>query len=90
MGKRIYLLKRPVGYVITTGGVCLNDEGKGQMDGSKVVLDIRHGGSAGKTVSAAHGFPRTRQNDSFHPSIGVHLGMSANILPGVGISNVLH
>jgi len=42
--------------LITMGGVCLNDEEKGQMDGPRVVLDIGHGGSAGKTVSAAHGF----------------------------------
>ena len=32
------------------------------MDGSKVVLDIGYGGSAGKTVPAAHGFPESRQN----------------------------
>jgi len=34
------------GCVITTGGVRLNNEGKGQMDGSDVILDVRHGGSA--------------------------------------------
>ena len=35
------------GWVITTGGVRPNGEGKGQMDGSDVILDVRRGGSAG-------------------------------------------
>jgi hypothetical protein len=42
----------------------LNDEGKGQIDESNVVLEIGHGGSAGKTAYAADGFPGTWQNAS--------------------------
>ena len=30
--------------------------------------------AAEEIVSAAHGFPGTRQNDSFRPILGVHLG----------------
>jgi fucose 4-O-acetylase-like acetyltransferase len=56
--------------------VRLNDEGKNQIDGSGVVLDIGHGGSDGKTVSAAHGFLGTRQNASVPTVPGGIWGMS--------------
>ncbi len=31
-------------------------------------------GGAGKTAQAAHGFPETGQNDSFHTVTRVHMG----------------
>ena len=62
------------GCVITTGGVRLNGEGKGQIDGSDVILDVGRGGSAGKLVAAAHGFPGTRQNASVRTVPRVHPG----------------
>ncbi len=34
------------GCVATTGAVRLSDEGKGQIDESKLVLDVGHGGSS--------------------------------------------
>jgi hypothetical protein len=42
----------------TTGEVWLNDEGNGQVDGSYAVRDVVHAGSAGKTMSSAHGVSR--------------------------------
>src|SRR5512139_2125043 len=62
------------GCVITTGGVRLNDEEKSRIDRSDVVLDIGHGGSDGKTVSAAHGLPGTRQNASVYTVTRSHPG----------------
>ena len=62
-GSRVGLTAR---CIITTG-VRLNDEGKSQMDGSGVVLEIRHGGSDGKIVSAAHGFPDPGRMLAFPP-----------------------
>src|SRR5665648_572061 len=41
------------GYVTTTGGVCLNDEEKGQIGGSNVVWDARDDGNAGSTAQPA-------------------------------------
>ena len=35
---------------------------------------VGHGGSAGKTASAAHGFPETRQNASVRTVPRVHPG----------------
>ena len=56
------------------GGVRLNDEGKSQIDGSKLVLDGGRGAGAGKTAQAAHGYPGTGQNDSFRLVPEGHLG----------------
>jgi hypothetical protein len=56
------------------GGVRLNDEGKGQIDGSDIVRDVGHGGSGGKTVSAAPGFTGTQQNANLLAVHRVHLG----------------
>ena len=33
--------------VVTTGGVCLDGEEKGQIDGSKANLDVVYGGNGG-------------------------------------------
>jgi hypothetical protein len=44
------------GYVTTTGGVCLNDEGKGQIGGANVVWDAGDHGNAGGTAQPACGF----------------------------------
>jgi hypothetical protein len=54
--------------------VRLNDEEKGQIDGSKATLDVVYGGTAAETVSAAHGFLAARQNEGFSAVPGVHLG----------------
>ena len=54
----------PGGWVITTAGVRLNDEGKGQIDGAKVFGRSCTAEAAGKLVSAADSFTGTRQNDS--------------------------
>ena len=62
------------GCVVITGGVRLNDEGKGQIDGSKLVLDGGRGGTAGKTAQAVDGFPGTRQSASVRTVPGVHPG----------------
>jgi hypothetical protein len=35
------------GYAVTTGGVCLDGEEKGQIDGSKATLDVVYGGNGG-------------------------------------------
>ena len=56
------------------GGVRLNGEGKGQMDGSGVILDGGHGRRAGETAQAAPGFTRTRNNDCVYIVPRVHLG----------------
>ena len=60
--------------VVTTGGVCLDGEEKGQIDGSKATLDVVYGGTAAETVSAAHGFLATLQNEGFCAVPRVHLG----------------
>jgi hypothetical protein len=49
-------------------------EGRGQIDGSEVVLDIGHRGSAGRTMPSADRFPETRQNASVAAVSRVHLG----------------
>jgi hypothetical protein len=61
------------GCVVTTGGVRLNDEGKGQIVGTKLVLNGGRGGGAGKTAQAAHASPGIGQNASFRSILGVHL-----------------
>ena len=51
-----------------------NDEGEGQIDGSKVVLGARMAEAVVETVSAADGFLETRQNDSIPGFPKVDLG----------------
>jgi len=60
--------------VITTGRVRLNDEGKGRIDGSGVVLAGGHGGTAGETAQVDHGFLGTRHDNSLRPILGMHVG----------------
>ncbi len=48
-----------VGCVITTGGVCLNDEEKGQIGGSNVVGDAGDDGNGGSTAQSASGLRGT-------------------------------
>jgi hypothetical protein len=72
-------LQRRAGKVegaIAMGGVCPDDEEKGQIDGSNVVSDVGCGGRAGKTAWAADGFLRTQQNASVHDFQGFIRGMS--------------
>lgn len=59
---------------IIMGGVCLNDEGKGRIDRSKVVWVGRPVGSAGKLSEAARGTPGTWQNASVRPAPRAHPG----------------
>jgi hypothetical protein len=54
-----------------------NDEAKGQIDGSKVVLGARMAEAVVETVSAADGFLETRRMLAFAPSLGSIWGMSA-------------
>ena len=68
---------RPHQCVVTTGGVRPNDEAKGQIDGSKVVLGARMAEAVVETVSAADGFLETRRLLAFAPSLGSIWGMSA-------------
>ena len=82
------------------GGVRLNGEEKSQIDGSKVlrevVLDNGRGESTGETVSAAHGFSRTRRTASVRTVPGVHPGNvgllhpAANKGAGRPMANKLH
>jgi hypothetical protein len=67
---RLQRRTEPGGWVLTTAGVRLNDEGKGQIDGAKVFGRSCTAEAAGKLVSAAHGFTGTRQNDSVSRSKG--------------------
>jgi len=53
---------RPHQCAVTTGGVRPNDEGKGQIDGSEVVLGARMAEAVVEPVSAADGFLESRQN----------------------------
>ncbi len=46
----------PIECVITTGGMCLNDEGQGQIGGANVVWDD---GNSGNTAQSASGLRRT-------------------------------
>jgi len=48
-----------VGCVITTGGVCRDDEEKGQIGASNVVWDAGSNGNAGSTAQPACGFRET-------------------------------
>jgi len=43
--------------IIAKGGMRPDDEGKGRIGESGVVLDIGHSASPGETVSAVRGFP---------------------------------
>lgn len=58
------------GCVVTTGGVRLNDEGKGQIDGTKLVLDGGRGGGVGKTATGRSWLPRDRRMLAFAPFLG--------------------
>jgi hypothetical protein len=51
-----------------------NDEGKGQVDGSKVVLGARTAEAVVETVSAADGLLETRQNAGVRTVPWVYLG----------------
>jgi hypothetical protein len=44
------------------------------MDGSDVILDVGHGGSAGKTAWTTNGFTGTRQDVSLRNVPRVHQG----------------
>ena len=65
---------RPHQCVVTAGGVRPNDEGKGQVDGSKVVLGARTAEAVVETVSAADGLLETRQNAGVRTVPWVYLG----------------
>ena len=71
------------GYVVTTGGVCLDGEEKGQIDRSKVVLDGGRDRAAGKTCVGRHGFPGISQNARIRNVPRVHMGNVGVVLTAV-------
>jgi hypothetical protein len=58
--------------------VRLNDEGKGQIDGSKVVREVVHGGSDGKLCRPPMASPEPGRMIAFPPFQGFIRGMSVD------------
>lgn len=73
--------ERPHQCVVTTGGVRPNDEAKGQIDGSIVVLGARIAEAVVETVSAAAGFLETQQNAGVRTVPWVYLGNVGQVDP---------
>ena len=57
-----------------TGGVRVNDKGRGQIDGSDVVLAVGHGRSAAKAAWITRGFLGIWQDASVYAVPRVHPG----------------
>jgi hypothetical protein len=62
--------------VITTGGVGLNGEEKGQIDGSNVVWDAGDDGNAGNTAYLAFGLPGNPPSAFVYSALEFIWGMS--------------
>lgn len=61
-----------------TAGVCLNDEEKGQIDGSNVVWNAGDDASAGSTAYPAYSFPGTLPTAIVH-SVSVFIWSLENV-----------
>ena len=65
-----------VGCVITTEGVCLNDEEKGQIQGPNVVGDAGDDGNCGSTAQFASGLRGTPPSAIVYAVLEFIWGMS--------------